>query len=88
MAEASPDDLRRRIAGWRAAEKREAALRRNEPILEPNQAFALALELCALDATDPDKTDPVRERDVEATRNAWAKLREHFRCPPGAKHQP
>jgi hypothetical protein len=88
MAEASPDDLRRRIAGWRAAEQRERAVRREEPILEPARSLELALELCELDATDPDKTDPVRERGVEATRDAWSRLRKHFRCQASSKHHP
>lgn len=34
-----PEDIRRRVAGWRAAELRERQVRREEPILEPTTAL-------------------------------------------------
>ena len=77
-------DLRRRIAGWRAAAQRERELWRTEPLLDPDQSLNLALELCALNAGEPGLVDPLREREVLSARATWAKLRKHFGCPRSA----
>jgi hypothetical protein len=76
-----PDDIRRRIAGWRAAEIRERQVRREEPIPEPTTALELATELCELAPALFQEEDPVREREVREARAAWAKLRERLGWP-------
>ena len=80
---ASPEELRRRVEGWRAAEQRERALRSAEGPLDPEAAVAAALELSALDP-DPSANDAQRIAGVEAARAAWQKLREAFGWRPGA----
>lgn len=81
---ASATDMRRRIAGWRAAAQRERELWRDGPLLDPDQSLALALELCALDAGEPGLVDPLRQREILSARATWAKLRKHFGCPRSA----
>jgi hypothetical protein len=82
-----PEDIRRRIAGWRAAELRERQLRRDEPILDPTTALELATELCELAPGLFEVEDPVREREVREARAAWAKLRERLGWPRQVQSQ-
>ena len=76
--EAQREAIRRRVAGWRAAEARELEVRRREGPLSGDDAFAFALETWELDRRTFEKPDPVRERGVEWARKAWAKLRERL----------
>ena len=81
-----PEDIRRRIAGWRAAELRERQVRREEPILDPTTALELATELCELAPGLFHEEDLVREREVREARAAWAKLRERLGWPHHAQN--
>jgi hypothetical protein len=83
----TPEDIRQRVAGWRAAEVRERQVRRAEPIPDPTTAFELATELCELAPELFREEDPVREREVLAARAAWAKLRERLGWQRAAQHQ-
>lgn len=78
----APEDIRRRVAGWRAAEIRERQIRRGEPILDPTAALELAVELCQLAPSLFLEEDVVREREVERARAAWVKLRERLGWSP------
>lgn len=78
MSQGPPEDIRRRIAGWRAAEARERQVRRAEPVLDPTTALDLSEELCELDPALFREEDPVRTREVSEARAAWAKLRERL----------
>jgi hypothetical protein len=78
-------DLRRRVEGWRAAERLENALRREEGIPEPEASIEAAIELCELDPLSPGAEDPVRSREVQETRAVWEKLRRRFGWQPSAK---
>ena len=82
-----PEDIRRRVAGWRAAEARERQVRRAEAILDPTTALDLSEELCELDSTLFQEEDPVHKRDVAEARAAWAKLRERLGWQPRAQNQ-
>lgn len=77
-SQGSPEDIRRKVAGWRAAGVRERQLRRDEPITDPDAALELAVELCELASGSFQDDDPVREREVQRARAAWAKLRERL----------
>ena len=83
-----PEDIRRRVAGWRAAEVRERQVRREEPIPEPTTALSLATELCELAPELFEEEDLVREREVREARAAWAKLRERLGWPRHVQSQP
>ena len=72
---ASSDELRRRLAGWKAAERREREIRRQEPVPEPAESFDQALELIELAWLELEHVDAVREREERRARTAWAKLR-------------
>jgi hypothetical protein len=74
----SPEDLRRRVEGWRAAERRERSLRREE-LLEPRAALEAGLDLARLDLADFTLPDPIREREVAAARRTWERLRRSAR---------
>jgi hypothetical protein len=68
-------DLRRRVAGYRAAAERDRELQRDAPV-DPELAFQQALELCELagdSLTAPP--DAVRLREVSDARAAWARVR-------------
>jgi hypothetical protein len=69
------EDLRRRVAGWRAAERREQTLRAHEGPLEPNAALTEAFELYDLLPADFRAVDATRARDIELIRQAWRTLR-------------
>lgn len=78
QTQAPPEGIRRRIAGWRAAEARERQVRRAEPVLDPTTALDLSEELCELNPDLFRDEDPLREREVSQARAAWAKLRERL----------
>jgi hypothetical protein len=66
--------------GWRAAERREQALRAHEGPLGPTAALDAAFELHELFAEAWHGTDAVRAREVAAARAAWRTLRERLAC--------
>jgi hypothetical protein len=70
--------LRDRVMGWRAAAARETELRRHEGPLDSGEAIDFALEAWALNPHAFETHDPIREREVEQARQAWAKLRERL----------
>lgn len=74
----SADDLKRRLAGWRAAEQREREARRADPLLSPSEALEAALELCDLAGPSLAEEDAVRRREVAQARAAWRTLRERM----------
>lgn len=78
QSQGTPEDIRRRVAGWRAAEVRERHVRRAEAPLDATTALELSEELCDLDPDLFRKEDPVRKREVGEARAAWAKLRERL----------
>jgi len=78
-------DLRRRVMGWRAAERREQALRADEGPLSPAAALEAAFELHELFADASAGPDVVRSREVAAARAAWRTVRERLACHPGAR---
>ena len=78
QTQGTPEDIRRRVAGWRAAEARERQVRRTETVLDPTAALDLSEELCDLDPALFREEDPVRKREVSEARAAWAKLRERL----------
>jgi hypothetical protein len=73
-------DLRRRVMGWRAAERRELALRAREGPPGPAAALEAAFDLHDLFAAAARATDAVRDREVAAARVAWRTLRERVGC--------
>ncbi|MGC4088651.1 MAG: hypothetical protein QM756_12280 [Polyangiaceae bacterium] len=82
-----PEDIRRRVAGWRAAEACERQVRRAEAILDPTTALVISEELCELDPNLFQEEDPVRKREVAEARAAWGKLRERLGWQPRAQSQ-
>ena len=81
---AAREAIRRRVAGWRAAELRELQQRRQELPLDPDASLEAALDLCELLPSDEIGEDSVRAREVDEARKAWAKLRAHLACRPSA----
>ena len=75
---ATADELRRRVLGWRAAERREQALRRDEGPLQPDAAVRAAFDLYDLVPGDTRELDVTRAREIEAARRAWRTLRFHL----------
>jgi hypothetical protein len=71
--------LRRRVAGWRAAERREQAILAAEGPLAPAAALNAALELYELLAVDFRHEDVLRSREIELARHAWQMLRTRLR---------
>ena len=71
----SADDLRRRVMGWRAAERREQAIRAEEGAAKPEAALAAALELYDLLPVDVSAPDVTRMVEIEHARRAWHTLR-------------
>jgi hypothetical protein len=69
------EEIRRRVDGWRAAERREREAREAEGSPPPSVALQDGLELCLLDPLSPGSADPVREREDELVRAAWDRLR-------------
>jgi hypothetical protein len=76
----SADDLRRRVWGWQAAERREHALRAREGPLSPAASLNAAFELYELFADTSERLDTVRARDVAEARAAWRALRRRLAC--------
>jgi hypothetical protein len=70
------DAIRRRVEGWRAAEARERRCRREQPVLDPSDAFEAALELSELQPEGAE--DELRQREVARASRAWARLRERL----------
>ena len=75
-------DLRRRVEGWRAAERREQALRAREGPMAADAALDAAIELADLFPSVATAVDPTRARGVADARAAWRKLRTRLACPP------
>jgi hypothetical protein len=67
------DLVKRWAAGHAAAARRALEVMRQEGPPEPAVAFADAMELCALVEVAP--ADPVRLREEDEARRAWAKVR-------------
>jgi hypothetical protein len=86
MAVQPPDaqELRRRVVGWRAAESEEQRLRQQEKPLSAEESLAAAEALRAINPAIFAEPDAVREREVEAARRAWDKLRERMGWRRGA----
>lgn len=77
--------VQRWLEGRRAAERRELELRRSEGVPSAAASFAAAMELLELaGATAGATDDPVRARELAATRSLWARLKQ----PWAAKHVP
>jgi hypothetical protein len=76
----------RRIEGWRAAERRERAVRAQEGAPEPIRALEIGLDLCSLNPTVVAELDRTRAREVAAARNAWDKLRRRLGWRPAARN--
>jgi hypothetical protein len=72
------EQLRRKLSGWRAAEERGRAERRNSR-LTAAESLAAAEEVRALNPAAFEGADPVREREVAEARRAWARVRERWR---------
>jgi hypothetical protein len=68
-------DLRRRVDGWRQAERREQSLRAEAGPLTPAESFRAALELFDLLPIDIQTSDVTREHEVASARRAWRTLR-------------
>jgi hypothetical protein len=68
-------DWRRRVEGWRRAERREQSLRAEAGPMTPTDSFAAALELFDLLPIDIHTSDITREREVASARRAWQTLR-------------
>ena len=83
----TPEEIRRRVAGWRAAEQREREVRRDEPPLDASAALDAAQELYELAPDLFGQEDALREREVLAARAAWAKLRIRSGWRPGVRPQ-
>jgi hypothetical protein len=81
---ATRDAIRRRVAGWRAAELREIEQRRQEGPMDPDAALDAAEELAELLPEGTSVEDSVRAREVAEVRKAWAALRAHYSCRPNA----
>jgi len=71
--------LRRRVAGWRAAERREQTILAAEGPLAPTAALNAAGELYELLAVDFRHEDVLRAREIELARHAWRMLRTRLR---------
>lgn len=74
----SAEDLRRRVSGWRAAERRERALHAAAGPMAPQAAWSAALELYDLLPVDVREPDVTRVREIEMARRAWRTLRTHL----------
>jgi hypothetical protein len=83
---ASAADLRRRVLGWRAAERREQALRAREAPPSPAEALEAAFELSELFGQASKLPDVVRAREVGEARAAWRTVRQRLACQPDPSH--
>jgi hypothetical protein len=73
-------DLRRRVLGWRAAERREQELRAREGPPSPADALEAAFELHDLFADTSGLPDVVRAREIAEARGAWRAVRQRLAC--------
>jgi len=78
---AAPADLRRRVMGWRAAERREQRIRAREGPLDPDASLEAAIELHEFLPPETDALDVVRRREIASARAAWQTLRARLRKP-------
>jgi hypothetical protein len=84
----SSEEIRRRVEGWRAAERREREVREAEGAPPVSVALEAGLELCQLDPHPPGTVDPVRAREDESARRAWDRLRRGLGWQPSATARP
>jgi hypothetical protein len=70
-----PEDLRRRVTGWRRAERREQAVRAQSGLMNPEAAIDAAVDLADLLPSHLCEPDETRAREVEHARRAWRTLR-------------
>jgi hypothetical protein len=84
----SSEEIRRRVEGWRAAERREREVREAEGAPPVSVALEAGLELCQLDPHPPGTVDPVRAREDESARRAWDRLRRGLGWQPNATARP
>ena len=75
---ASAEDLRRRVIGWRVAERREQTLRAEEGPIDPEAALHAAFDLYDLVPMDMREPDVTRAREIDLARRAWRTLRTHL----------
>jgi hypothetical protein len=81
-------DLRRRVMGWRAAERREQVLRAQEGPMAPEEAFEAALEIHDLLPREWERLEALRARETAAARAAWQTLRARLgRFPAGTRRR-
>jgi len=73
-------DLRRRVMGWRAAERREQTLRAHEGPPSPADALDAAFELYDLFNEASELPDVLRAREVAEARAAWRAVRARLAC--------
>jgi hypothetical protein len=68
--------VQQKLAGWQAAERVASAER--EAALDPAELLAAAEEIRALNPDAFEGADPIRDREVQAVRNAWKTLHERW----------
>jgi hypothetical protein len=71
-------DLRRRVLGWQAAQRREQDVRAREGAPAPDAAFAAAADLFDRWAATNPPADALRDRDVAAVRASWSLIRQRM----------
>jgi hypothetical protein len=74
-------DMRRRVEGWRAAERREQVVRAHEGPMPVDAALNAAFEMSDL-FPGVATTDVIRAREIADVRAAWRKLRTRLACLP------
>lgn len=74
-----PEDLRRRIRGWRTAERREQAVRAEDGPMDPSAALVAADEIYAFCHHMLLDADVVRSQELAHARAAWRTLRSRLR---------
>ena len=75
-------DIRRRVEGWRAAERREHVVHAEQGPMAADVALDAAIELADLFPSVAMAVDPTRARGVAHARAAWRKLRTRLACLP------
>jgi hypothetical protein len=68
-------ELRRRVLGWRNAQRRENAQRAIDGPMHPDASLDAATEMYALFHDAVRRSDAIRTREVAAARAAWRLLR-------------
>jgi hypothetical protein len=74
-------DLRRRVMGWRAAERRERLLQAQQGPVDPGESLETAIDLLQLLPNEVSGPDIVRTREIGFARAAWRKLRVRLASP-------